>query len=124
MEYHGNFGHARGRIQLIALMSIIDLCYATSCIDTQTVSPNLPGFQGIKCWVQYMASHTHKPIFYISNSYDGSNVIRIIWSGNKVEYHTTQNYLECNKYADHSIIINIRRSVSGIIHTLLGVSAC
>ena len=69
-----------------------------------------------------MASHPHKPIFYPSNSYDGSNFIRIIWSGNQVEEYTTQNCLECHQYADYSRIINIRRSVSGILHILIGVA--
>ena len=69
-----------------------------------------------------MASHPHNPIVYPSNSYDGSNVIRLTWSGNQVEYHTTQNFLECHQDADHARIINRRRSVSGIIHTLLGVA--
>ena len=71
-----------------------------------------------------MASHPHKPIFYPSNSYYGSNVIRLTWSGNQVEDHTTQNCLECHQDADHPIILNRRRSVSGIIHTLLGVTVC
>ena len=48
MEYHGNFGHTLGRIQRIALMTIIDLCYATFFIANHTVAPNLPDFQGIK----------------------------------------------------------------------------
>ena len=82
-------------IQYIALMSIIDLCYATFCLAT--------------------------PIFDPLNSYDGSNVIRITWSVNQVEYHQTQNLLEYHKYADHYRIFNRRRSVPGIIHTLLGV---
>ena len=43
MEYHGNFGHTLGRIQHIALMSRIDLCYATCRLATQTVAPTLPG---------------------------------------------------------------------------------
>ena len=47
-----------------------------------------------------------------------------MWSGNQVEYHTTQNCLECHQDADHDIIINIRWSVSGIIHNLIGVSVC
>ena len=68
MEYHGKFGHTLGRIQQIALMSRIDLFYATCCLDTQTVALNLPGFQGIKRCVQYLASHLHKPIFYPYNS--------------------------------------------------------
>ena len=68
MEYHGKFGHTLGRIQHIALMSIIDLCYAYCCLDTQTVAPILPGFQGIKRCVQYMAICPHKPIFYPYNS--------------------------------------------------------
>ena len=105
-------------------MIIIDLCYTTCCLANQTVSTTLPGFQGIKHCVQYLDSHPHKPIFYPSNSYDGSNVIRLTWGGNQVEYHTTHNCLECNQYADHAIILNIRRSVSGIIHTLLGVAVC
>ena len=88
------------------------------------MAPNLPGFQSIKCCVQYLASHPHKPIFYSSNSYDGSNVIRLTWSGNQVEDHTTQNCLECHQDADHVRILNRRRSVSGIINTLLGVAVC
>ena len=71
MEYHGKFGHTLGRIQHIALMSRIDLFYATCRLETQTVAPTLPGFQGIKRCVQYLASNPHKPIFYPSNSYDG-----------------------------------------------------
>ena len=103
-------------------MSIIDSCYATCRLATQTVAPTLPVFQGIKRCVQYLASHPHKPIFYPSRSYDGSNFIRLTCSGNQVEDHTTQTILECHQDADHARIINRRRSVSGIIHTLLGVS--
>ena len=73
MEYHGKFGHALGRIRHISLMSRIGICYATCRLENQTVAPTLPGFQGIKRCVQYLASHPHKPIFYPSNSYDGSN---------------------------------------------------
>ena len=88
------------------------------------MEPNLPGFQGIKCCVQYLAIHPHKPIFYPSNSYDGSNFIRLTWSGNQVEYHTTHNCLECHQDSDHASIINRRRSVSGIIHALIGIAVC
>ena len=84
------------------------------------MAPTLPGFQGIKQCVQYLASHPHKPKFYPSNSYDVSNVIRLTWSGNKVEDNTTQNCLECHQYTDHAIILSRRRSVSVIIHTILG----
>ena len=77
MEYRGKFGHTIGRIQHITLMSRIDLCYVTFLIDNQTVAPTLPGLQGIKRCVQYLDSHPHKPIFYPSNCYDGSNVIRM-----------------------------------------------
>ena len=48
MEYYGKFGHTLGSIQHIALMSRIDICYATYRLATQTVAPTLPGFQGIK----------------------------------------------------------------------------
>ena len=88
MQYHGKFGHTLERIQHIALISIIDLCYATCRLATQTVAPTLHGLQGIKQCVQYLASHPHKPIFYPSRSYDGSNVIRLTWSGIKLK--TTQ----------------------------------
>ena len=71
MEYHGKFGHTIGRIQHIALMSRIYLYYVTCRLETQTVAHTLPGFQGIKRCVKYLASHPHKPIFYTSNSYDG-----------------------------------------------------
>ena len=71
MEYHGKFGHTLRRIQHIDIMSRIDLFYAAFCLSAQNVVPALPGFQGIKRCVKYMASHPHKPIFYPSNSYDG-----------------------------------------------------
>ena len=124
MEYHGKFGHTLGRIQQISLMNIIDLCYPTCCLATQTEAPTLPGFQGIKRGVKYLSSHPHKPIFYPSNYYDGSNVTRLTWNGNQVEDHTTKNCLEFHQDADHAIILNIRRSVSVIIPALLGISGC
>ena len=85
------------------------------------MAPTLPGFQGINICVKYLASHPNKPIFYIYNYYDGSDVISFIWSGNKFEYHTTHIFLEYHQDTDHAIIINRRRLVSGILHTLLGV---
>ena len=103
-------------------MSIIGLCYETYRLATQTVAPTLPVFQGIKRCVKYLASHPHKPIFYPSNFYDVKNVIRLKWSGDQFEDHTTQNCLECHQDAYHSRILNRRRSVSGIIYTLLGVA--
>ena len=77
MKYHGTFVHKLVRIQHIALMSRIDLRYGTCRLTTQNVAPTLPGFHGIERCVQYLASHPHKPIFYPSHSYDGSNVIRL-----------------------------------------------
>ena len=124
MEYHGKFGHTLGRIQHIYPMIRIDLCYATCSLATQTVAPTLPSFQDIKRCVKYLDSHPHKPRFYPYNSYDGSNVIKITWSVNKVEDHTTQNCLECHQDADHAKILNRRRSVSGIIHNLFGFDVC
>ena len=86
------------------------------------MAPTIPGFHGIKSSVQYLYSHPHKPIFYPSNYYDGSNFVKLIWSENQVEDHTTQNVLECDQCVDHDIVLNRRRSVLGIIHTLLGVA--
>ena len=105
-------------------MSRNDIFYTAYSIATQTMSPTITGFQGIKHCIQYLASHPHKPIFYLYNFYYVSNVTRLTWSGNQVEYHTTQNILECHKYADYAKPLNRRRSVSGIIHTPLGVSVC
>ena len=75
MEYHGTFGHTIGRIQHIALMNRLGICYTACHLLTQTMAPTLPIFQCIKLCIQYMASHPHKPIFYPSNYYYGSNVI-------------------------------------------------
>ena len=71
MEYHGKFGHTLGIIYHIALLSKHEICYAICHIETQTVAPTLPGFQGINRCVQYWDSHPHKPICYTSDSYDG-----------------------------------------------------
>ena len=66
-------------------MRRIAICYTACHLETQTEATTLTGLQGLKLCIQYLASHPHKPIFYIPNSYDGSNYIRIIWSGNQVE---------------------------------------
>ena len=65
MEYHGKIGHTLVRIQHIALMSRIRVSYTTFRLSTQTVSPTLPGLQGINLCVQYIASHPHKTIFIL-----------------------------------------------------------
>ena len=88
------------------------------------MAPNLPDFQGIKSCVQYLASNPHKPIFYLSNYYYGSNIISLTCSENQVEDHTTQNCLECHQDVHHARIINIRLSVLGIINNLIGVAFC
>ena len=93
MEYHANFGHTLGSIQHIDLMSRIDICYTSCRLVTQTVAPTPPGFQAIKRLIQYLDSHLHKPIFYPYNSYDGSDIIRLTFIGNRFEYYTTHNCL-------------------------------
>ena len=85
MEYHGNFGPTLGRVQKIALMSRIETYYTSCHLETPTVSPTLPGFQGLKRRIKYLVSNPHKSIFYPSTYYDGSNVIILKWSGNQVE---------------------------------------
>ena len=67
-------GHTLRRIEHIALMIRIGICCIICCIETQTVAPILPVFQGIKHFVQYLASHPHKLIFFPYNSYDVSNL--------------------------------------------------
>ena len=66
MEYHGEFRHTLGLLQHIDIMSRIDIYYATCHLETQNVAPTIPGFQGIKKCVKYLASQPHKPIFYPS----------------------------------------------------------
>ena len=66
-------------------MSRVDIFYTACRLETQIVSPNIPGFQGIKRCIQYMASHPYKPIFYPYNYHDVSNIIILASSGNQVE---------------------------------------
>ena len=122
MEYHGKIRHTLGQMQHISLICRTGNCYTDCQLKTQNVATTLYYFQGLKCYIQDLASYSHKTIFHPSSYYDISNVIRLTWSGNKTEDHTTHNYLECHKYADHAVIINRRRSVSGIIHALFGVA--
>ena len=122
MEYHGKFGHTIGQIHNIDLMSRIEICYTYCSMATKTVAHTIPGFQVINIYITYLESQNHKRTFYYSNSYDGSNFIRLTWSGNQVEDYTTHNFLECHQYSNHAIIINRRRLVSGIINTSIGVA--
>ena len=77
MKNYGKFGHIIGRIQSITIMSIIDICYIAYHLGTQNVTPTLPVLQGLNLRIQYLDSHLHRPIFYPSNCYYGSNVIRL-----------------------------------------------
>ena len=52
MGYHGKFGYTIGRIQKISIMSIIDICYISFFLGTQTVAPNLTVFQGLELCIQ------------------------------------------------------------------------
>ena len=65
MEYPVKFGHTLEKIQHITLMSRIGICYETFRLATQTVAPTLPGFQGIKSCVQYLASYPHNLSFIL-----------------------------------------------------------
>ena len=93
IEYHGKFEHTIGQIQNIANMSRIVIFYTTCFLVTQTMVPTIPGFQGFKHCIQYLASHCHKPIFNPYNSFDGSNIIRITWNGNQVEDYSIHIFL-------------------------------
>ena len=122
MEYHGKFEHILSWIQHIAIVNRTDIFYIACRLVTQTMSPTLTYFQVLNRCIQYLASRPHKPIFYPSSYYYGSKVIRLIWSGNLVEDYTIQNCPELCQEAYHARILNIRKSVSGIIHNLLGIS--
>ena len=93
MEYHGKFGHTLGRIHRIDIMIRIVICYTACRMVTQTVATIIPCFKGLKICIQYLVSYPHKPIFFLSNSYDELDFIRRTWSRNQVEYYTTQNFL-------------------------------
>ena len=55
-------------------------------METKTVAPTITDFKGINFCIQYLSSHPHRAIFYTPNYYGGSNVIRLTWSGNQVDY--------------------------------------
>ena len=65
MEYYGNFGHTLVYIHKIDLMRTIDICYISCLLGTQTVVPTIPGFQGLKRFIQYLASYPNNPLFIL-----------------------------------------------------------
>ena len=100
----------------------IEIFYKALRLVTQTVTPTFPDLQGINRCIQYLASHHHKPILYPSNYHDGSNFIRLTWNGNQSEDYTTLLFKNAIKIQIMLEFLNRRRSVSGIIRALLGVS--
>ena len=84
MGYHNKYGHTLEQKQEISLMSRIDICYKACHLETQTVAPNIPAFQGIKRCIRYLVSHPHKYIFYLYYYYYVSNVIGLTYSRNQV----------------------------------------
>ena len=65
MEYHGKFGHNLVRIQKIDIMINNDMFYTDCRLITQTVAPNIPGFQCFKRYIQYIASYFNKTVFVL-----------------------------------------------------------
>ena len=78
MEYHGKFEHKIGRIQHIYIMISIEIFYTVFYLRTQNMAPTLSSLQDLKCCIQYLDSHPLKPIFYPSDSYDGSNCLSVL----------------------------------------------
>ena len=75
----------------------IYISYISYRLGIKTVAPTLPGLQGLKVLIQYLASNPPKTIFYPYNYFDRSNFIIITWSGTQVEEFTTHNCLECHQ---------------------------
>ena len=72
-------------------MSKIKIRYATCCIVTQTVTPNLPSFQGIKRCVQYLDCHPQHPLGFSVNHTDHIMELVNEWfpAGNLIRIHET-----------------------------------
>ena len=51
------------------------------------MAPTITGFKALNFFIQYLATNTHKQIFYPYNSYEKLNIIRLTWSVNIVEVH-------------------------------------
>ena len=83
-EYHRKLIQTIGRISHISIMSRIAIFYTACRLTTLNVAFTLTGFQGIKSYIKYLYSQPHKPIFYPSNYYYGSNCIILTCSGNQV----------------------------------------
>ena len=121
MEYHGKFGHNIVQINHIDIMNRVLIFTNPATLRPKLWRILFLSFKLPK-YVFNILILTLKKIFYPYNYCDGSNVISLAWSGNQVEDYTDQNCLECHQDADHTKIINRRRSVYEIIHNLLGVS--
>ena len=85
LYYHGSFGQTLRWIQKIDFMSRIEIFYIACWLGKKNVAPTLPVFQCIKRCVQFFATHAHNPIFYPSNYYGVSNLMRINWGSDQVE---------------------------------------
>ena len=69
--------------------------------------------------IQFIDTHHHKPIFYPSIFYDGSNATRIMWSGDQVGGFTTQFFFEYHQDVDNEIILNWMCYASVIIYMII-----
>ena len=71
---------------------------------------------------KWIVTNINPYFFFITP--DGSNGIKLTWSEMQVEYYTIDNFLECHQDADHTKILNRRRSVSLILPILIDVDVC
>ena len=66
----------------------MDIFYTVCHLGTKIVVPTLPEFQGIKSCVQLIDINPDKTIAYTFNYYGTSNVINLMWIGDKIQYYT------------------------------------
>ena len=65
MDYNGKSGQTLGWKQHIDIMGRIEICYKAYLLETQTLAPTIPGFQGIKRCIQYLDIFPHNPYFIL-----------------------------------------------------------
>ena len=65
MGYHDYFQHTLGWIYKNFYLDKIEICYTACHMINRSVSPTIPGFQGLKRCIQHMTSHPNKPIFIL-----------------------------------------------------------
>jgi len=121
-KYGGSFGEIIGQIMHVFVFTRCDLGFTCTRLARYIQSPSAASFAGLYRALRYLATHTHRPIFYPrKQSIDGFHTLRVDYDTPKFEAIQLPNGFLLMIDSDHARDNRTRKSCTSIKALMIGV---